>query len=239
MLKAVFFDLDDTLEDRDEARKAVKGKLSSRVEKEFGINGKEFFKIFKKAEYEFVGVSSNPKDYNRKVWLRETLKRMGVRASESKIKELERLYWKTVFAKIKTFPDTKDVLRKLEAYKRIMVTDSDGCLNNYIKNNKIRILGLRKYFDLIVTSNDTGKNKPDKSLWRKGLKKFNLKPSECIMIGDKPEMDLKPTKEMGMKTVWMKKGRWASTRKGKKFNYVDYEVTNLSKLLGILKNEQK
>jgi len=55
------------------------------------------------------------------------------------------------------------------------------------------------------------------------------------MVGDKPEMDLKPAKEMGMKTVWFKKGHWASLRKGKKFKFVDYEIKKLSNLPKILR----
>lgn len=234
MLKAIFFDLDDTLENWKTAKDAIRDILCSHVQKMFGIGKIKFYETFVKVEYDIVGRSLNPMNYSRKAWLKEAFRRLGVKANKNEINELDRLYWKIAFSKIRTYPDTIPTLKKLWKYKKIIVTDSDGDPDNDIKNKKIRKLGLRKYFDLIITSNETGKNKPDKKLWKIALKKLKLNPSECLMVGDKPEMDLKPTKEMGFTTVWMRKGDWASRRKEKKFKYVDYNINKLSDLLRIL-----
>jgi len=235
MLKAIFFDLDDTLENWWIAKTAIKSRFCGIISKKYRINKDKFFKMFVKVEYEIVGRSLNPFNYSRFVWLKETFKRFKIKLRDSEAKNLENLYWKIAFSKIKAYPDTIPMLKKLRNYKKIIVTDSDGDRHNEIKNKKIRVLGIRKYFDLIITSNDTGKNKPDKSIWKSALKKFRLSPKECMMVGDKPEMDLKPTKEMGFTTVWMKRGDWASRRKAKKFKYVDYEISKLSDLLRIIK----
>jgi len=234
MFKAIFFDLDDTLENWWLAKNAIREKFCGYIEKKFGIGREKFYGMFVKVEYDIVGRSLNPMNYSRKVWIKETFRRFGKRISNSQVNKLDRLYWKTAFSAIKVYPDTIPMLKKLEKYGKIIVTDSDGDPDNSIKNKKIRILGIKKYFDLIITSNETGKNKPDKKLWKVALKKFKLSPKECIMVGDKPEMDLKPAKEMGMATVWMKRGHWASLRKGKKFKYVDYEINKISQLLKIL-----
>ena len=234
MLKAIFFDLDDTLENWWLAKTAIRDKFCDYVERNFGIDKAKFFEMFVKVEYDIVGSSLNPMNYDRKVWLRETFRRFGRKISKNQLKELDNLYWKIAFARIKTYPSTIPTLKKLKNYKKIIITDSDGDPHNYIKNKKISILGLKKYFDLMVTSNETGKNKPDKKLWKVALKKLNLNPKECMMVGDKPEMDLKPAKEMGMATVWMRRGDWASRRKGKKFKYIDHEIRKLSDLLRII-----
>jgi putative hydrolase of the HAD superfamily len=234
MIKAIFFDLDDTLENWMIAKNAIRDRFCGFITKKYGLDKEKFFETFVKVEYEIVGRSLNPMNYKRSVWIKEALKRFGVKTGKSELKKLDDLYWKIAFSKIRAYPDTIPTLRKLRKYKKIIVTDSDGDKNNEIKNRKISKLKLRKYFDLIVTSNETGRNKPDKKMWRIALKKFKLKPSECIMVGDKPEMDLKPAKEMGFATVWMRRGDWASRRKAKKFKYVDYEISRISDLLRIL-----
>lgn len=224
MIKAVFFDLDNTLTDWRDSRKAIHFWIS----KEFG---KRFDELFSKVEYEFVGKTLDPLDYNVNVWFKETFRRLKIEISESKLKRLEKKYWDIGLKKMKKGVALIKVLTRLKKYKLIMVTDSDGYLNNHIKNKKLSILGIRKYFDLIVTSNDTGKNKPDLELWRRGLKKFNLKGDECFMVGDKPEMDLAPAKKLGMQTIWIKVGKWSAMRKRKKFKYVDHEITRLEQVL--------
>ena len=234
MIRAIFFDLDDTLENWWVAKTAIRDKFCRFVAKKYGLSMEGFFRMFVKVEYEIVGKSLNPMVYDRKVWLKQALKRFGMETGKRELESLDKLYWKIAFSRIKIYPDTIATLKKLGKYKKIIITDSDGDPHDEIKNKKIRILGIRKYFDLIVTSNETGKNKPDKGMWRFALKKLKLKPSECIMVGDKPEMDLKPTKEMGFATVWMRKGDWASRRKQKKFKYVDYEITKISDLLRLL-----
>jgi FMN phosphatase YigB (HAD superfamily) len=52
-----------------------------------------------------------------------------------------------------------------------------------------------------------------------------------MMVGDKPEADLKLAKKLGMKTVWIVKGDWALKRKNKRFSYVDCRINSLKQLL--------
>jgi len=233
--KAVFFDLDDTLENWGIAKKAIKENFCGFVQKKYRINREKFFKKFVEVEYDIVGRSLNPMNYSRHVWIKETFRRFKTKIPEKDIKELERLYWKIAYSQIRPYPDTISTLSKLKKYKKAMITDSDGDPNDEIKNKKIRLMGIRKYFDFIISSNITGRNKPDKKMWKIALEKLKVSPRECVMVGDKPEMDLKPAKEMGFTTVWMKRGNWATTRKGKRFKYVDFEIRALSELLKILK----
>ncbi|MBW3022696.1 HAD family hydrolase [Candidatus Woesearchaeota archaeon] len=239
MYKAVFFDLDDTLENWAVAKSAIKNKFCGFIEKKYCIDKEKFFKKFVEVEYDIVGRSLDPMNYDRKVWIKETFKRLNIKISKKEVEKLNELYWKIAFSQIKPYPGTIATLKKLKKYKKAIITDSDGDPNNEIKNKKIRQIGVKKYFDFIITSNKTGKNKPDRKMWKLGMKKLKVNPKECIMVGDKPEVDLKPTKEMGFATVWIKRGHWASLRKGKKFKYVDYEIANISELPGIIKKLEK
>lgn len=233
MIKAVFFDLDDTLENWDNARSALKKNFSKLVENRYGIPAKKFWKEFVKAEYSIVGHSRNPKKYARFYWLKKCFGRLRIEASDMELRMLEKEYWNIAFPKIRLHKNAEKVLKKISA-KKVLITDSDDDFGkDAIKWEKIRRLGIKKYFDIIVTSTIAGKNKPSTLMWKYALKKLKVDAKNCIMIGDKPEMDLKPAKSLGMKTIWAKSGNWASKRKGKKFNYVDYKIRDIEKVIGI------
>ena len=79
-----------------------------------------------------------------------------------------------------------------------------------------------------------GVNKPNRKFYNVILKKFKLKAKECVMVGDKPEVDLRLAKRLGMKTVWVKYGAWSEGLRDKRFSYVDHVVKDFRKLREIL-----
>jgi len=62
---------------------------------------------------------------------------------------------------------------------------------------------LGKYFDIIITSFDTGLAKPDKKIYLLTLKRLKLKPNECLFIDDY-ESNINAAKKLGMKTILYK-----------------------------------
>jgi HAD superfamily hydrolase (TIGR01509 family) len=45
---------------------------------------------------------------------------------------------------------------------------------------------LMPYLDLIVSNEDVTKAKPDPEMYQTAIQKFELKPSECIVVEDNP-----------------------------------------------------
>ena len=48
-------------------------------------------------------------------------------------------------------------------------------------------LGIRKYFDAIVSADDVEKSKPDPETWLKCAEKLQVKPDECVVFEDTPK----------------------------------------------------
>ncbi|MCK4590085.1 MAG: HAD family phosphatase [Nanoarchaeota archaeon] len=65
---------------------------------------------------------------------------------------------------------------------------------------KMKKFDLNKYFDKIIGSGKCGWAKPDKRIYEFALKEIDFKPEECIFIDDK-EINLKPARELGIKTI--------------------------------------
>ncbi len=64
--------------------------------------------------------------------------------------------------------------------------------------------GLAEAFDVILDSARIGMSKPDPEIFQAALERLGLAPGETICVGDSFERDMIPTRELGMKTIWLK-----------------------------------
>ena len=69
-------------------------------------------------------------------------------------------------------------------------------------NADINATGLKPYIDYFYSAELVGAAKPDTSMFKVLLKDADLKPEECIHIGDHPEHDILSAQSMGMHTIW-------------------------------------
>lgn len=99
------------------------------------------------------------------------------------------------------YPSVRDTLRKLCGHYRLgIITNTD-----YRDGRRIRLglrrLGIERFFVSIVVSVDTGFQKPDPRIFEIALKDLGLRPGRVVMIGNRPEVDIKGAKTLGIKTV--------------------------------------
>ncbi len=85
------------------------------------------------------------------------------------------------------------------------------------------------YFDQIVISGDFGKGKPDSSIFEHALSLMSLNKEEVIMVGDNLMTDILGANRAGIKSVWI-------NRHNKERNEVipTYEIQHLEELFPIL-----
>lgn len=85
------------------------------------------------------------------------------------------------------------------------------------------------YFDKIVISGDYGKGKPDSGIFEHALSLLSLTKEEVIMVGDNLMTDVLGANRAGIKTVWI-------NRHEKERNEVvpTYEIQHLQQLFPIL-----
>jgi putative hydrolase of the HAD superfamily len=98
---------------------------------------------------------------------------------------------------------------------------------------RLTYLNMHNIFDVVVTFDDTNERKPHPAPFTLALKKLGVKPIEALMVGDWAERDIIGAKKVGMKTVF--------ARYGDTFNTVtsggDYEANDIQELVGIIKRE--
>lgn len=91
-------------------------------------------------------------------------------------------------------------------------------------------LGLQHVFDAVVTFDDTGERKPAPAPFREVLRRLGTEPHEAMMIGDWAERDVVGAKSLGMKTVFARYGDTFDT----KVSGADFDVDDVHELLAIV-----
>jgi HAD superfamily hydrolase (TIGR02253 family) len=67
-------------------------------------------------------------------------------------------------------------------------------------------LNLHHMFDVVITYDDTKKRKPDPEPFKKALQMLGIEPHEAVMVGDWAERDIVGAKLIGMQTVFARYG---------------------------------
>jgi HAD superfamily hydrolase (TIGR02253 family) len=91
-------------------------------------------------------------------------------------------------------------------------------------------LNLHNIFDIVITFEDTNKRKPAPEPFRLALQKLQVEPEQAIMVGDWAERDIYGAKLLRMRTVFARYG----DRFGTENSGADFEVEDIIHLLDIV-----
>ena len=91
------------------------------------------------------------------------------------------------------------ILKLKNAGKKISVCTD---MTAHIQYRKIERLGLNNFIDFMVSSEETGLEKPSPSMFNLALKKLNCLPEEAVYFGDSPDRDIEGAANVGIKPFW-------------------------------------
>lgn len=98
---------------------------------------------------------------------------------------------------------------------------------------RLAYLNFHNIFDAVVTFDDTGERKPHPKPFLTILGKLAVEPKDALMIGDWAERDVVGAKGVGMKTAFARYGDVFNTQN----HNADYELRDFSELLTIIFKE--
>ena len=258
MIKAIFFDLDDTLLWDQKSVKEAFAATCKVAEERYGINAEQLEESVREAAKElyssydfypftqmiginpFEGLWGNFSDENL-----EDFKKMKVT-----VPGYRKDAWTVGLKKMGIDnPDFGSVLAERfpeERRKSPFVYEEtfeilDSLKGNYqlllltngspeLQNMKLEITPeLVPYFDQIVISGDFGRGKPDPSIFEHALSLMSLEKDEVLMVGDNLMTDILGANTVGIKSVWI-------NRHNKERNEVipTYEIQHLGEIFPLL-----
>lgn len=221
MIKAVLFDLDNTLIDFMRMKKmSIEESVDAMIDSGLNIKKDDAIILIYKL-YEKKGIED--KNIFQK-FLKKVTGRIDYKILANGIVAYRRV--RSSF--LAPYPRVRNTLLKLKSkgLKTAVVTDAPK-LKAWIRLCSMK---LDDIFDVVIAYEDTKKHKPSKLPFKKALEELKVMPEECLMVGDWPERDIKGAKKLGMKTCFAKYGAFKQYGKVN----ADYIIENIEELLRII-----
>jgi len=124
-----------------------------------------------------------------------------------------------------------EVLTRLkEKYKVALLSNGDS----FSQHHKIQQAKIESYFDEIIVTGDYNCFKPDPRIFEIMAEKLNVKCEECMMVGDVFSSDILGAVRANMVPVWITNGNVIPSS-----YYHGYRIDQLMELFEILKKEEE
>ena len=163
-------------------------------------------------------------------WMRQLLRKaLGREPEDVLVNRAIKIIVTNRAANALAFKDAKPTLERLSR-RRIKLAVISNVSSHEVAIRILKNVGLRKYFDQVITSAHTGIRKPDPGIFLYALLQFGLKPAEAVHVGDSEEHDVRGAKTVGIKTVLI------SRRARRSETIADYHFRNLAEAASLLES---
>ncbi|MDP1552270.1 MAG: TIGR02253 family HAD-type hydrolase [Methanobacteriaceae archaeon] len=226
MLKAVFFDIDDTLFDTSGfAKLARKAALNMMIDAGLPLSSTEAYKLLR----EIIGQKGSNYDKHFNV-----LTKTVFGEEKPLLIALGMINYHNVkFALLRPFPETISTLINIKAKGYRLGVISNGIT---IKQwEKLIRLGIYPFFDEVVTSDEVGFEKPHGRIFEEALNRMGCSAEKSVMIGNKFTEDIMGAVNAGMSAILVNSKLTPEEEKRIEEEKLDVKViSNISELENIL-----
>lgn len=226
MIKAVVFDLDNTLVDfMKMKRRAIEEAIPAMIDAGLEITpenaNKIIDEIYKEQGIEYQQVFDE--------FLRRVLHKVNYKILSAGIVA----YRRAREAALIPYPHVYSTLNKL-----LKLGIKMGILSDAPSKEawlRLAYLNFHHIFDAVVTFDDTGVRKPDPLPFKLILERLEVEPKETLMVGDWAERDIIGAARVGMKTAFARYGDTFNTE----HHSADYDLKDIRDLEDIIIKENR
>ena len=223
MIKAVIFDLDNTLLDFISMKEsAVSSAVHAMIEAGLDID--------EKSSYERIITLYQETGWENQQIFDIFLKEKTGEVDNKYLAAAIVSYRRAREATLRLYPDVQRTLNVLAKMGLKLAVVSDAPSREAWM--RIYYLNLHHVFDLVLTFDDVGERKPSPKGFEMALEKLGIKTDEVLMIGDWPERDVVGASKLGIKTIYAKYGDTFGTVE----SGADWDVENIYEVVGIIKS---
>ena len=191
-IRAVLFDLDGTLYDRDGLAAALFDEQYAEFASELrGVSRERFLRDVHAMDEH--GHGSKEEGYPRLVqsWGLEPALAARLFAH----------FWERYEGYCRLEAGTLETLEELRRRGMKLGVITNG--PREMQRRKLAVLGLERAFDTIVVSGEEGVRKPDAEIFRRALDRLGVAAHEAMFVGDHPVADIEGAHGAGLRAVWM------------------------------------
>ena len=196
MIKAITFDLDDTLWDIwpvvERAEQLLHDWLAVRYPRMT-----ERFTPLELRDLSLEVVAARPNMAHDRTWLRKAALSLAARRVGYREFDVEGAFDVFLIARnaVEPFADVRPTLERL-ARRYTLASLSNG-------NADLRLIGLHDVFAFSFNAIDVGAAKPEPLMFELARQRLAARPEQIVHVGDDPEHDVFGAAQAGFRTVWV------------------------------------
>jgi putative hydrolase of the HAD superfamily len=216
MIRAVIFDMDDTLIDwsgREGDWVATTRECLRPVHEHLTSQGHEIITLEEMAQVYADQTRNAWEKVTPPEWacprhidiLSSTIKALNVQMDSLDMQKMQRLYAWRGDPGARPFEDTIEVLKALReaGLKLGLVTNAD--LPMWMRDYELDAFGLVEMIDVRLTAGDVGHLKPHPAPFKEAAKQLGVLPEEAVFVGDRLQDDVIGARSAGMRAVWIRR----------------------------------
>lgn len=202
MVRAVLFDLDDTLFDHRESAAEALRRVHGAHECFRAASYDEFERLHSSLLEELhpdVVSGRLEMDEARRERFRRVFQHFGVSAREQLCADVATAYRRDYLAARKPMDGAAALLEIVRQHASIAIVS-----NNMLQEQKekLEFCQLAGYVDVLVVSEEAGVSKPDPAIFRIALDALAVRPEDAVMVGDSWAADVVGARGAGIRAVW-------------------------------------
>nr|WP_152913284.1 HAD family hydrolase [Vibrio parahaemolyticus] len=209
VLKAIFFDMDETLCGTSQADKAAGQKFAAWIQQTYPqISDPQAFLqrylqgVYKKLNAEFPQLVALLPDENafRCGLIQTILAEDGIHIDAEQAQQAQHYFDSARMGAFTFFPGVKEMLTDLRKhYKLVVITNGPI----FSQHPKLKATQMDEWVDHIIVGGEEPEEKPAASIFQKALNLVDVKPEEALHIGDSLAADIAGANNMGILSVWV------------------------------------
>ena len=200
MIKAVIFDLDNTLYNFDAANEFGIRALAAYTEPVFGWDYPRMKDLYEESREKLTErMGDVGSAHNRLLRFQNLLEEKKLPLHPHAL-EMAKAYWRGVPDNMEPSPGAREIMEELRRMGIRIGLGTD--MTAYMQYEKLIRLGLMEYMDFIVSSEEAGTDKPGNAFFMLCAQKAGCLPGECLFIGDNIVRDYGGAAAAGMQARW-------------------------------------
>ncbi|KAI3362981.1 hypothetical protein L3Q82_011658 [Scortum barcoo] len=206
-VKAILFDLDNTLIETSRAGEVAIQKTSELLKTSLALDDVTISSICDKFKQKLLQESFDLSD-GRSIdevrvghWEKSIQETVGSRSTPSLAGQCYYLWKNTRLEVLSLSPEICNLLRQLRSrYKLLLLTNGE----TQTQRQKVEAVGCEEFFDAMVIGGEHAEQKPFLSIFTLCFKMLEVEAQDCIMVGDSLDTDIQGGFNAGVRaTVWI------------------------------------
>ncbi|XP_068597568.1 N-acylneuraminate-9-phosphatase [Brachionichthys hirsutus] len=206
VVKAILFDLDDTLIETSRAGAVAIRKASELLQAALGLDDVTVAEICGKFKQKLLlerldAAAGRAVDEVRAGHWEASLQEAVGGSTRPLAAQCYRLWKDSRLESLSLAPETRRLLRRLRGTHRLLLlTNGDA----QVQREKLQAVGCEGFFDAVVIGGEHAEQKPFPSIFRFCFEELGVEAGRCVMVGDSLDTDIGGAFNAGvLATVWI------------------------------------